>query len=84
VRAGPPGIGWSRILQWHRRMQMQACMLLCVVVGGRGGPIQPLDQRFQAFSPPILLKFHCAKRRFLITLKCRQMHGVLNVDEIKN
>jgi hypothetical protein len=29
-------------------------------------------------------KFHYVKRRFLITLKCRQMHGVLNVDEIKN
>jgi hypothetical protein len=29
-------------------------------------------------------KFHYAKRRFSITLKCRQMHGVLNVDKIKN
>jgi hypothetical protein len=32
----------------------------------------------------ILLKFHYAKRRFPVTSKCRQMHGVLNVDEIKN
>jgi hypothetical protein len=32
------------------------------------------------FSP----KFHYAKRRFPITLKCQHMHGVLNVDEIKN
>jgi hypothetical protein len=32
------------------------------------------------FSP----KFHYAKRRFSITSKCQQMHGVLNVDEIKN
>jgi hypothetical protein len=32
------------------------------------------------FSP----KFHYAKRRFSITSKCRQMHGILNVDEIKN
>jgi hypothetical protein len=32
------------------------------------------------FSP----KFHYAKRRFSVTSKCRQMHGVLNVDEIKN
>jgi hypothetical protein len=33
--------------------------------------------------PPILPKFHYAKRRFSVTLKCRQMHGVLNIDEIK-
>jgi hypothetical protein len=30
------------------------------------------------------LKFHYAKRRFSITSKCRHMHGVLNIDEIKN
>jgi hypothetical protein len=29
-------------------------------------------------------KFHYAKRRFPITSKYRHMHGVLNVDEIKN
>jgi hypothetical protein len=29
-------------------------------------------------------KFHYIKRRFLITSKCRHMHGILNVDEIKN
>jgi hypothetical protein len=34
--------------------------------------------------PPILPKFHYTKRKFSITSKCRQMHGVLNVDEIKN
>jgi hypothetical protein len=33
---------------------------------------------------PILPKFHYAKRRFPVTSKCRQMHGVLNIDEIKN
>jgi hypothetical protein len=32
-------------------------------------------------SPP---KIHYAKRRFPITSKYRYMHGVLNVDEIKN
>jgi hypothetical protein len=31
-----------------------------------------------------LPKFHYAKRRFPIISKCRHMHGVLNVDEIKN
>jgi hypothetical protein len=31
------------------------------------------------FSP----KFDYAKRRFPVTSKCRQMHEVLNVDEIK-
>jgi hypothetical protein len=36
------------------------------------------------FSSPILPKFHYAKRKFPVTSKCRQMHGVLNVDEIKN
>jgi hypothetical protein len=34
--------------------------------------------------PPILPKFHYAKRRFPVTSKCRQMYGVLNIDEIKN
>jgi hypothetical protein len=34
--------------------------------------------------PDLVSKFHCAKRRFPITLKYWQMHGVLNVDEIKN
>jgi hypothetical protein len=29
-------------------------------------------------------KFYYAKRRFPITSKCRHMHGVPNVDEIKN
>jgi hypothetical protein len=32
------------------------------------------------FSP----KFYYAKRRFSVTSKCRQMHRILNVDEIKN
>jgi hypothetical protein len=32
------------------------------------------------FSP----KFHYAKRRFPVTSKYQHMHGVLNVDEIKN
>jgi hypothetical protein len=36
------------------------------------------------FSFPILPKFYYAKRRFFVTSKYRQMHGVLNVDEIKN
>jgi hypothetical protein len=34
--------------------------------------------------PKFFPKFHYAKRRFSITSKCRQMHGVLNIDEIKN
>jgi hypothetical protein len=33
---------------------------------------------------PILPKFYYVKRRFTVTLKYRQMYGVLNVDEIKN
>jgi hypothetical protein len=41
------------------------------------------------FSRPCLVsqihfKLYYAKRRFLITSKCRHMHEVLNVDEIKN
>jgi hypothetical protein len=43
----------------------------------------PLKRRpclVSKFSP----KFYYAKRRFPITSKYRQMHGVLNVDEIKN
>jgi hypothetical protein len=31
-----------------------------------------------------LKKKHCANKRFLVTLNLRYMHGVLNVDEIKN
>jgi hypothetical protein len=42
----------------------------------------------QRVSPCLVLqfspKFYYAKRRFSVTSKCRQMHGVLNVDEIKN
>jgi hypothetical protein len=38
---------------------------------------RPLDPKF---SP----KFYYAKRIFPVTSKCRHMHGVLNVDEIKN
>jgi hypothetical protein len=34
--------------------------------------------------PQIHPKFYYAKRRFPITSKYRHMHGVLNVDEIKN
>jgi hypothetical protein len=44
---------------------------------------------FILWSRPCLVpiphpKFHYAKRRFPITSKYRQMHGVLNVDKIKN
>jgi hypothetical protein len=50
-------------------------LLFCIVeFGGILGP-------FSSNSSP---KFHYVKRRFLITSKYRQMHGVLNVDEIKN
>jgi hypothetical protein len=37
-----------------------------------------------SFRSQILPKFYYAKRRFPVTSKCRQMYGVLNVDEIKN
>jgi hypothetical protein len=36
------------------------------------------------FRSQISPKFYYAKRRFHITSKYRHMHGVLNVDEIKN
>jgi hypothetical protein len=36
------------------------------------------------FRCQIFPKFHRAKRRFPITSKCRHMHEVLNIDEIKN
>jgi hypothetical protein len=35
-------------------------------------------------DPKFSLKFYYAKKKFFITSKCRHMHGVLNVDEIKN
>jgi hypothetical protein len=31
-----------------------------------------------------LKKIHCANKRFLVTSNLRYMHGVLNVDKIKN
>jgi hypothetical protein len=34
--------------------------------------------------PLILPKFYYKKRRFSVTSKCWQMHGVQNIDEIKN
>jgi hypothetical protein len=43
-------------------------------------PFEGEEAKRGKFSP----KFYYAKRRFSITSKCRQMHGVLNVDEIKN
>jgi hypothetical protein len=46
--------------------------------GGNRKTLRPgLDSR-------IHLKFYYAKRRFPVTSKCRQMHGVLNVDKIIN
>jgi hypothetical protein len=33
---------------------------------------------------PIFPKFYYAKRRFPVISKYRQMHEILNVDEIKN
>jgi hypothetical protein len=35
-------------------------------------------------DPKFTPKFHYAKRRFPVTSKCRQMHGVLNIDKIIN
>jgi hypothetical protein len=34
--------------------------------------------------PDLGTQIPLCKRRFPITLKCRQMYGVLNIDEIKN
>jgi hypothetical protein len=66
-----------------------ACLLGAVSTGhetcdgGGGGGLASLHH-----GPGLVLnfipKFHYVKRRFPITSKCRQMHGVLNVDKIKN
>jgi hypothetical protein len=48
------------------------------------GESLPLRLFRPGLDPKYLPKFHYVKRRFPITLKCRHMHGVLNVDEIKN
>jgi hypothetical protein len=37
-----------------------------------------------SLDPKFFPKFYYAKRRFHITSKYRHMHGVLNIDEIKN
>jgi hypothetical protein len=50
-------------------------------------PLLLLSIRFPSapcLVPQFSLKFYYVKRRFPVTSKCRQMHGVLNVDEIKN
>jgi hypothetical protein len=60
---------------------------------GRGRPMIPSrpyeDKLVVLRSSPGLVpqfspKFHYVKRRFPVASKCRQMHEVLNVDEIKN
>jgi hypothetical protein len=44
----------------------------------------PSSTIWPCLFPQFSFKFHYTKRRFFVTLKCRQMHGVINVDEIKN
>jgi hypothetical protein len=72
-----------------RRVSAVACRLdlvcLCSDQQRRRRPgFLFVNVKMPVFSYPILPKFHYAKRRFTVTSKCRQMHGVLNVDEIKN
>jgi hypothetical protein len=58
---------------------------LCLSVQSqtRGRERQERKQGLVQF-PNSLPKFHYAKRKFPVTSKCRQMHGILNIDEIKN
>jgi hypothetical protein len=63
---------------WLTGRQLQVRSELIWSVNGGGKKPSP------CLVPQFFPKFHYAKRGFLITLKCRQMHGVLNVDEIKN
>jgi hypothetical protein len=41
-------------------------------------------EKMVMFSSQFLSKFHYAKKRFSIISKYRQMHKVLNINEIKN
>jgi hypothetical protein len=52
--------------------------------GPSGTTPRPANALRPCLVPQFSPKFHYAKRRFPVTSKCRQMHGVLNVDEIKN
>jgi hypothetical protein len=60
-------------------------------IRSQGGPRYALSSFWQGQSIGLdhiffkfTLKFHYAKRRFSVTLKCRHMYDVLNIDEIKN
>jgi hypothetical protein len=72
--------------------QRECCLMLFISANSQRCFVQflPAVCSFTLFHlspclvPPILPKFHYAKRRFPVISKCRQMHGVLNVDEIKN
>jgi hypothetical protein len=44
----------------------------------------PIELRIDYLVPQFVPKFHYAKRKFPVTSKYRQMHRVLNIDEMKN
>jgi hypothetical protein len=50
----------------------------------RPGSMDTATKQRACLDSKYFTKFHYAKRRFPITSKCRHMHEVLNVDEIKN
>jgi hypothetical protein len=77
------GVGRSSVRAWrggNNRANRIGAELLGQHVLGLVGGLGLVGE----FWCPNKFGFRSAKRRFLITSKCRQMHGVLNIDEIKN
>jgi hypothetical protein len=68
-----------------RARQLPNLLLLPVLRKADAALLQSQFRQVQTLLwPKFTSKFHSAKRRFPITSKYRHMHGVLNVDEIKN
>jgi hypothetical protein len=62
-------------------MKLPKALLGCRCKWALGHEAAKAEPRLDA---KFFCKFYYAKRRFSITSKCRHMHEVLNVDEIKN
>jgi hypothetical protein len=59
--------------------------LSCSLAGGQSGfQLQRQTRLGPCLVFNFSLKFYYAKRRFSVTSKYWHMHGVINVDEIKN
>jgi hypothetical protein len=70
----------SVLQQWWALLPQQATAL--DLLKGRGAVFA--WKECTAVFTSLKKKKYCANKRFLVTSNLRYMHGVLNVDEIKN